>query len=228
MIKFRGTEEFGDTLNRFFNNPNDENVRTITFQVTDDCNLCCSYCYQINKGHHKMPFEIAKKLIDELLHNDNLIENYVKSKNSLGIILEFIGGEPLLEVDLIDQIIDYFIEQCIILHHPWVDKFRVSICSNGVLYFTPKVQEFIKKHQTHLSFSISIDGNKKLHNTCRVFPDGTGSYDLAINAAKHYMKHYDKNLGSKMTLSIDNINYTSLALINLWENGYKYIHTNCI
>lgn len=73
------------------------------------------------------------------------------------------------------------------MHHPWIDRFRVSICSNGVLYFTPKVQEFIKKHQTHLSFSISIDGNKKLHDTCRIFPDGTGSYDLAIKAAKHYM-----------------------------------------
>ena len=228
MIKFRGTEEFGDTLNRFFNNPNTENVRTITFQITDDCNLCCSYCYQINKGHHKMPFEIAKTLIDELLHNDKLIENYVKSKNSLGIILEFIGGEPLLEVDLIDQIIDYFIKQCIILHHPWIDRFRVSICSNGVLYFTPKVQDFIKKHQTHLSFSISIDGNKKLHDTCRVFPDGTGSYDLAIKAAKHYMKHYDQYLGSKMTLSPSNINFTSSALINLWENGYSYIYANCV
>lgn len=228
MIKFPGTEEFTDTLGRYFGSPNVEKTRTITFQITDDCNLCCSYCYQINKGHHKMPFEIAKTLIDELLHNDKLIENYVKSKNSLGVILEFIGGEPLLEVDLIDQIIDYFIEQCITLHHPWIDRFRVSICSNGVLYFTPKVQEFIKKHQTHLSFSISIDGNKKLHDTCRVFPDGTGSYDLAIKAAKHYMKHYDKNLGSKMTLSIDNINYTFLALINLWDNGYNYIHANCV
>ena len=228
MIKFRGTEEFGDTLNRFFNNPNTENVRTITFQITDDCNLCCSYCYQINKGHHKMPFEIAKTLIDELLHNDKLIENYVKSKNSLGVILEFIGGEPLLEIDLIDQIIDYFIKQCIILHHPWIDRFRVSICSNGVLYFTPKVQDFIKKHQTHLSFSISIDGNKKLHDTCRVFPDRTGSYDLAIKAAKHYMKHYDQYLGSKMTLSPSNINFTSSALINLWENGYSYIYANCV
>ena len=228
MIKFPGTEEFTDTLGRYFGSPNVEKTRTITFQITDDCNLCCSYCYQINKGHHKMPFEIAKTLIDELLHNDKLIENYVKSKNSLGIILEFIGGEPLLEVDLIDQIIDYFVGQCIILHHPWIDRFRVSICSNGVLYFTPKVQEFIKKHQTHLSFSISIDGNKKLHDTCRIFPDGTGSYDLAIKAAKHYMKHYDKNLGSKMTLSIDNINYTFLALVNLWENGYNYIHSNCV
>lgn len=228
MIKFPGTEEFTDTLSRYFGSLNVEKTRTITFQITDDCNLCCSYCYQINKGHHKMPFEIAKTLIDELLHNDKLIENYVKSKNSLGVILEFIGGEPLLEVDLIDQIIDYFIEQCIILHHPWIDRFRVSICSNGILYFTPKVQEFIKKHQTHLSFSISIDGNKKLHDTCRIFPDGTGSYDLAIKAAKHYMKYYDKNLGSKMTLSIDNINYTFLALVNLWENGYNYIHANCV
>ena len=228
MIKFPGTEEFTDTLGRYFGNPSVGKTRTITFQITDDCNLCCSYCYQINKGHHKMPFEIAKTLIDELLHNDKLIENYVKSRNSLGVILEFIGGEPLLEIDLIDQIIDYFIEQCIILHHPWIDRFRVSICSNGVLYFTPKVQEFIKKHQTHLSFSISIDGNKKLHDTCRIFPDGTGSYDLAIKAAKHYMKHYDKNLGSKMTLSIDNINYTFLALVNLWENGYNYIHANCV
>ena len=228
MIKFPGTEEFTDTLSRYFGSLNIEKTRTITFQITDDCNLCCSYCYQINKGHHKMPFEIAKTLIDELLHNDKLIENYVKSKNSLGVILEFIGGEPLLEVDLIDQIIDYFIEQCIILHHPWIDRFRVSICSNGILYFTPKVQEFIKKHQTHLSFSISIDGNKKLHDTCRIFPDGTGSYDLAIKAAKHYMKYYDKNLGSKMTLSIDNINYTFLALVNLWENGYNYIYANCV
>ena len=228
MIKFRGTEEFGDTLNRFFFFFNTENVRTITFQITDDCNLCCSYCYQINKGHHKMSFETAKKFIDKLLHNNDLIDNYVKSKNSLGVILEFIGGEPLLEIELIDQIIDYFIEQCIILHHPWVDKFRVSMCSNGILYFTPKVQDFIKKHQTHLSFSISIDGNKKLHDTCRVFPDGTGSYDLAIKAAKHYMKHYDQYLGSKMTLSPSNINFTSSALINLWENGYSYIYANCV
>ena len=102
------------------------------------------------------------------------------------------------------------------------------MCSNGILYFTPKVQDFIKKHQTHLSFSISIDGNKKLHDTCRVFPDGTGSYDLAIKAAKHYMKHYDQYLGSKMTLSPSNINFTSSALINLWENGYSYIYANCV
>ena len=49
-----------------------------------------------------MSFETAKKFIDKLLHNNDLIDNYVKSKNSLGVILEFIGGEPLLEIELID------------------------------------------------------------------------------------------------------------------------------
>lgn len=228
MIKFRENEEYGDSLNRYFYEGNNKFTRNITFQITDDCNLCCSYCYQHNKGHHKMPFEVAKKLIDEILTNDKSINNYVKSENAIGIVLEFIGGEPFLEVDLIDKIIDYFIEKCIILHHPWIDRFRVSICSNGVLYFTPKVQEFIKKHQTHLSFTISIDGNKILHDACRVFPDGTGSYDLAIKAAKHYRKYYDAILSSKMTLSPDNINFIFPALVNLWENEYNFIYCNCI
>ena len=228
MIKFRENEEYGDSLNRYFYEENNKFTRNITFQITDDCNLCCSYCYQHNKGHHKMPFEVAKKLIDEILTNDKSINSYVKSEKAIGIVLEFIGGEPFLEVDLIDKIIDYFIEKCIILHHPWIDRFRVSICSNGVLYFTPKVQEFIKKHQTHLSFTISIDGNKTLHDTCRVFPDGTGSYDLAIKAAKHYRKYYDAILSSKMTLSPDNINFVFPALINLWENEYNFIYCNCI
>lgn len=228
MIKFRENEEYGDSLNRYFYEGNNKFTRNITFQITDDCNLCCSYCYQHNKGHHKMPFEVAKKLIDEILTNDKSINNYVKSENAIGIVLEFIGGEPFLEVDLIDKIIDYFIEKCIILHHPWIDRFRVSICSNGVLYFTPKVQEFIKKHQTHLSFTISIDGNKTLHDACRVFPDGSGSYDLAIKAAKHYRKYYDAILSSKMTLSPDNINFVFPALVNLWENDYNFIYCNCI
>ena len=229
MIKFREIEEFGDSLIRYYPNGQNKLTRTITFQVTDDCNLCCSYCYQQNKGHHKMPFEVAKKLIDALLDSkENSINKYIKTNETIGVVLDFIGGEPFLEVDLIDQIIDYFMQQCIILHHPWVDKFRVSICSNGVLYFTPKVQEFIKKHQTHLSFSVSIDGNKKLHDTCRIFSDGTGSYDLAIKAAKHYMKQYKAILGSKMTLSPNNINYTFPALVNLWDNEYNYIHANCV
>ena len=58
--------------------------------------------------------------------------------------------------------------------------------SNGILYFEPEVQKFIDKHSTHLSMSISIDGNKELHDSCRVLPDGSGSYDIAMKGVKHY------------------------------------------
>jgi sulfatase maturation enzyme AslB (radical SAM superfamily) len=58
--------------------------------------------------------------------------------------------------------VDYFLDQAIKKHHPWATAYMISICSNGVLYFDPKFQAFIKKHRSHLSFSISIDGNKKL------------------------------------------------------------------
>lgn len=236
MIKNYNNLTFGNQLEKFYTfypehfskNVQDNIVKTITFQVTDACNLCCSYCYQINKGHHVMPFEIAKQFIDKLLNDDETFQEYIQSQTTTGCVLEFIGGEPFLEIKLIDQIIDYFMEQTIILNHPWATKFRVSLSSNGTLYFTPEVQEFIKKHNQHLSLSISIDGNKQLHDNCRVFSDGKGSYDLAISAEQDFGEKYNPNLLSKMTLSPENINYTSNALINLMNNNHDYIYANCI
>lgn len=91
-----------------------------------------------------------------------------------------------------------------------------------------KYRNLLKNIRLIYSFTISIDGNKTLHDACRVFPDGTGSYDLAIKAAKHYRKYYDAILSSKMTLSPDNINFVFPALVNLWENEYNFIYCNCI
>ena len=79
--------------------------RTVTFQVTDKCNLACTYCYQINKSTRVMKFEYAKKLIDMLLEGDEKLGGYVDIKTSPGIILEFIGGEPFLQVELIEKML---------------------------------------------------------------------------------------------------------------------------
>lgn len=221
--------EYSDYIIKIFGEQfNVKMARTITFQVTDACNLCCSYCYQINKGHHVMPFEIAKQFIDKILNDDKTFHDYIQSQTTTGCILEFIGGEPFLEIELIDKIVDYFMEQTILLNHPWATRFRVSLSSNGTLYFTPEVQKFIKKHHQHLSLSISIDGNKQLHDNCRVFPNGEGSYDLAISAEQDLGEKYSPNLLSKMTLSPENVNYTSDALINLMNNNHNYIHANCV
>lgn len=202
----------------------EKRVRSVTLQVTDSCNLCCTYCYQGNKGTHYMDFETARKFIDILLAGKN---PYINFDNTCGFMLDFIGGEPLLAIDLIDQITEYTINKMIQERHPWLFRFRASICSNGVLYFDQQVQEYLKKYRPWISFSVSIDGDKQLHDSCRVFPSGRGSYDMAVKAARHFMEHYGE-IGTKMTLAPANVGYAAKALENLIDIGYTQIFCNCV
>lgn len=202
-------------------------TRTVTFQVTDKCNLCCTYCYQINKSTRRMNLDDAKLFVDKLLSGADGFYDYVNSDNSPAIIIEFIGGEPFLEVDLIDQIVTYFREQTIKLNHPWATRFCISICSNGVLYTDQKVQQFLQRNKDWISFSVTLDGNKELHDSCRVFPDGSGSYDLAEYATQDWMQR-GYYMGSKITISPDNMPYIYDALMHIVGLGYDEINANCI
>lgn len=207
----------------------DENtlVHQVTFQVTDACNLACTYCYQINKGVRRMKLETAKKLIDMLLHDDPRLNGYVDRKNSPGIVFEFIGGEPLLEAKLIEDIIDYFLDEAIKMRHPWAKICRFSICSNGTLYFEEDAQHLLTKYQDKISFSVTIDGNKELHDACRLFPDGSPSYDKAVAAAKDWMnKGY--YMGSKITIAPGNLDYMNEAIIHMVDLGYEEIMANTV
>ena len=203
-------------------------VKTITFQVTDGCNLRCTYCYQINKGKRIMSFETAKKFIDLLIEDSYKNDTYVSIETTPGIVIEFIGGEPLLEIDLIDEITDYFRFKLISENHPWANTFLVSMISNGVLYFDERVQNYLRKNANNLSFAISLDGCKPLHDMCRVFPDGTGSYDLAEAGCKHYKRVFNPKMLTKMTIAPENITWTYEAFLNLIKLDYKVIHANCI
>lgn len=202
-------------------------TQTVTFQVTDACNLACSYCYQINKSHRRMSFETAKEFIDMIIDGTKGMKEYINPEKSPGIIFEFIGGEPLLEIDLIMQICDYIESRLIEEMHPWATKHKFSISSNGVLYFNQKVQYFLQKYRNLVSLSISIDGNKELHDACRCFPDGSPSYDLVVAAVQDYMSK-GFNIGSKITLSPANIQYTKNAIVNMIDLGYTTIYANCV
>lgn len=216
-------EEYQNFIARLF--PDEEKrIRSVTLQVTDACNLRCTYCYQCNKGNHYLSYETAKRFVDILLAGEN---PYINFENTCGFILEFIGGEPLMAIDLIDRITEYTLEKMIQERHPWLFRFRVSICSNGVMYFDPRVQAYLEKYRPWISFSVSIDGDKQLHDSCRVFPDGRGSYDMAVAAARHFMAHYSE-IGTKMTLAPANVAYTAQALENLIDIGYRQIFCNCV
>ena len=78
------------------------------------------------------------------------------------------------------------------------------------------------------SFSISIDGNKDLHDLCRVDLQGHGTYDRAIYSAKEYKKLHGKMPDTKFTLSPDNVSFLYSAILNLIQEGYTVIPVNCV
>lgn len=203
-------------------------ILSATLQVTENCNLACTYCYQCSKSSARMTYDTAKLFIDSLLGLSDKLSPYVDLSEYSGLVLEFIGGEPLLEIDLIDQVTSYLFSTMSKLNHHWLLNTRISICSNGLLYFDDKVQKFIKRCSHLLSFSISVDGNRELHDKCRVDHNGRGSYDRAHSAALHYKSNYNPSLGTKMTLAPDNIQYLSDAVLTMITDGYKDINLNCV
>lgn len=173
-----------------------------------------------------MSEEVAYKFVDMLLDEEKT-GDYVNPHNSPFIILEFIGGEPFLEVELIDKTLAYWQRRTMELQHPWATRYMVSICSNGVLYRTPEVQRFIQKHRDHLSLSVTLDGTKELHDSCRIFPDGRGSYDVASDACLDLIER-GFDVGSKITIAPGNITYVNEALQHMVNFGYTEINANCV
>lgn len=226
----RKFEQYNDTVQRLYPElltDKDDKIFDITLQVTDSCNLRCSYCYQICKKNHFMDFETAKNYIDMIAINPKENE-YFNPKNVKGLIFDFIGGEPFLNIDLIDKVMDYTISKLIEMNSPLIYFTRFLICTNGTLYFDPKVQKFLDKYKQWLSVSISIDGNKELHDACRKFPDGSGSYDIVVKAIEDWREKTGEYPCSKVTLSPSNINYLFDAVKNLLDLGFTSILGNVV
>lgn len=196
-------------------------AKTITFCVTEDCNLACKYCYMTGKNSkNKMSFETAKKAVDYILSNR-------EEFNEEAVIIEFIGGEPFLEIELIDRISDYIKYRMFILDHPWFGNYRFSISTNGILYGTPQVQEYIRKNHNNLSVGMSVDGNKMKHDLQRVMLDGSGSYDEVVGNVPLWQSQFPVS-STKATFAHDDLPYLKDSIISLWDIGIKTVAANVV
>ena len=202
-------------------------VITFTFQVTDDCCLRCTYCYELNKQHNYMTKEKGEEIIDFILSEAKKEESILSYEKNIGIIIDFIGGEPFMNIDLVSHVIEYFEKRLIEENSPWLFFHRYNFSSNGVLYWDDKVQKLIRDYGDLMSVGITVDGYKELHDECRVFPDGKGSYDLAISAALDQLNNYN-NGSTKITLCPENIDKTFIAIVNMLNLGFKRIQGNCV
>ena len=99
--------------------------------------------------------------------------------------------------------------------------------SNGALYFDPKVQEFLTKFRGFVSFGITIDGPKEIHDACRVYHDGTGNFDDAYKAMLHYREHYSNEPDTKVTIAPENLHNLNKIVKFFVDHDIKLIHANC-
>lgn len=166
-----------------------------------------------------MDFQVAKDFIDYILTSRSL-------DFSEAVILDFIGGEPFLEVDLIDKICDYFKIKAYELNHNWYWNYKISICTNGVNYSSKPVQNFILKNFGKISVSITVDGTKEKHDLQRVFPDGSGSYDNIDKSIDLWISQFGGD--TKVTFASDDLPLLKDSIISLWNRGIKTVNANVV
>ena len=203
----------------------EEKGLTVTINTTEDCNLRCAYCYEICKKNVSLEFEKYTKFIDLLLNSAENFETFEKNKfYKQGLIIDFIGGDSLIDPDFLDKCLTYLQEKLLTTNTPvanyWKWHWVCSISSNGTL-FTPKAKAFMNKWQKKLSVGVSIDGCPEIHDKYRVFPDGSGTmskiledWDWYCNWAK------DSHPGKpsiKATLSKASIPYIYESLKYVYE-----------
>lgn len=163
--------------------------RSLTFAVTRECTRRCSYCYVVGKGPGEMSLEVARAAVDRLLEDPRAMVGVD------GLTCDFLGGEPLLRADLIDEIIGYLEFRLYRLRHPWFGYSAYSISSNGDLYLAEETQRLIR-NWSRLEVMISIDGPEDVHDRER----GAGSYASVMRAFPAWRAQHPR-VGTKTTFS---------------------------
>lgn len=147
-------------------------VKALCLHIAHDCNLACRYCFA-GEGEYKgdrslMSYEVGKKALDFLVAN---------SGNRRNLEVDFFGGEPLLNWEVVKKLVAYGRQ----LEKTSDKHFRFTLTTNGVL-LNDEVITFVNKEMDNVV--LSIDGRKEVHNHMRPFKNGTGSYDLIIDKFK--------------------------------------------
>lgn len=173
-----------------------EKRKTIMLTVTESCNIKCSYCYEHNKTKKKMSFETAKKIIDyEFSLNDGFDE----------IEVNFFGGEPFLEFELLKKIHDYIVS---------LEPNKRWICfaiTNGTKVHG-EIQEWLEKHKDTFCVGFSLDGTKAMHDTNRM----NSFDDIDIPFFKRCWPYQD----IKMTVSRETLPFLAEGIKYIQSLGY--------
>lgn len=155
-------------------------VKAMCLHVSHDCNLACRYCFasggNFNMKKEVMSFETAKKAIDFIINN---------SGNKVHLEVDFFGGEPLLNFDVVKKTVEYAKEEA----KKYGKIFRFTLTTNCVL-LNDEIIDYLNKEMYNVV--LSIDGRKEINDFTRPTANGKGSYDLIIENIKKVAKSRDE------------------------------------
>lgn len=186
-------------------------IKAMCLHIAHDCNLRCQYCFastgDFGKGRKLMDFETGKAAIDFLIE---------KSQGRRNLELDFFGGEPLMNFEVVKQIVEY--ARSIEKQHN--KNFRFTITTNGLLLNDDKI-DFINKEMSNVV--LSIDGRKEINDKLRKCVDGSGSYDIIVDKYKRLVeKRNHENYYVRGTFTKYNLDFTK-DVMHLNELGFDQI-----
>ncbi len=186
-------------------------VKALCLHIAHDCNLACKYCFAEEGEYHGrralMSYEVGKKALDFLIEH---------SGNRRNLEVDFFGGEPLMNWQVVKDLVAYGREQ-----EKIHDKhFRFTLTTNGVL-LNDEIQEFVNKEMDNVV--LSMDGRKEVHDRMRPFRNGKGSYDLIVPKfqkladSRNQERYYIRG-----TFTRDNLDFSN-DILHYADLGFKQI-----
>lgn len=202
-------DEYEDYMEQFQERPTV--VKALCLHIAHDCNLACRYCFAEEGEYHgrraMMPYEVGKAALDFLI---------ASSGNRRNLEVDFFGGEPLMNFEVVKKLVAYGREQEK-LHDK---KFRFTLTTNGVL-LNDEVMEFANQEMANVV--LSIDGRKEVNDRMRPFRNGAGSYGLIV---PKFQKFADSRNQEKYyvrgTFTHNNLDF-SKDVLHLADLGFQQI-----
>ena len=201
------SDDYEQFANRMVASP----IKAMCLHAAHDCNLRCKYCFastgDFGEGRRLLDFETGKKAIDFLIE---------KSKGRHNLELDFFGGEPLMNFEVVKQIVEY--ARSLEKEH---DKlFRFTITTNGMLLDDAKI-DYINREMSNVV--LSIDGRREVNDRMRPCVNGKGSYDIILDKYKNFVsKRGHDQYYARGTFTKYNLDFAE-DVLHLYNEGFDQL-----
>ena len=184
-------------------------VKALCLHIAHDCNLACRYCFAEEGEYHGrravMSFEVGKKALDFLIAGSG-------SRRNLEV--DFFGGEPLMNWEVVKQLVEYGRSREEI-HNK---RFRFTLTTNGVL-LNDEIMEFCNREMSNVV--LSLDGRKEVNDRMRPFRKGAGSYDLIVPKFQKFAESRNQtNYYVRGTFTRNNLDFSE-DVLHFADLGFK-------